>query len=161
MNSGSEETLSMDDLMARNRPAHMKQNPTPAQEKLPPTMPPIIIQNTVPWELVDQLIQTQQSILWKLGTIQSSISAKASADDLRKLTQSVEQLRTMIEQAGKKKERKHLPRFRLHRLHLPRRDGPAVISLAMALIVAVLLLLWYLSDGDLSNLSTLFRQMTA
>ena len=150
MNSEYGTKLSQEDLKKLNMP-------TPVQAPMPAPMPPVIIQNSMPRELVDQLIQTQQSILWKLSTLQSSVNANASANDVRKLTQSVEQLRAMIEQAGKQKERKRLPRLRLPRLHLPRWNGPAVISLAMALIVVVLLLLCHFSDGDLSNLRTLFR----
>ena len=142
MNSEYGKKLSQEELKKLNMP-------TPVQAP----MPQIIIENTMPEEFTNQLIQTQESILYKLDTMQTSIGMKASADDVRKLMRSVEQLRTMVEQAGKKKERKHFPRLKLH---LPHPDGPTIVVLLMA-AAAVLLMLWCASVGSSNSLSTLPR----
>jgi len=66
----------------------------------------------------------------------------------------------MIKLAGKVKERRFsLPKFRLPRLHLslPEWDWPTVVTVVMALAMAVLLLLWFKSVGDWSSLSLLRR----
>ena len=119
--------------------------PTPVQAP----MPQIIIENTMPEEFANQLIQTQESILYKLDSMQSSLGMKASADDVRKLMRSVEQLRETVEQAGKEKERKRLPRLRLPRLYLPHPDGPTVVVLV--LIPLTLLLIWFFLGRGLSS----------
>lgn len=50
----------------------------------------------MPEEFANQLIRTQESILYKQDTMQTSLGMKASADGVRKLTRSVEELRTML-----------------------------------------------------------------
>ena len=139
MNSEYGKKLSQEELKKLNMP-------TPGQAP----MPQIIIKNTMPEEFANQLIQTQESILYKLDSVQSSLGAKASADDVRKLMRSVEQLRTMIEQAGKKKERKRLPRLRLPRLYLPHPDGPTIVVLI--LIPLTLFLIWFFLGRGWSSL---------
>ena len=142
MNSEYGKKLSQEELKKLNMP-------TPVQASTPAPMPQIIIENTMPEEFANQLIQTQESILYKLDSVQSSIGMKASADDVRKLTRSVEQLRSMVEQAGKEKERKRLPRLRLPRLYLPHPDGPTVVVLV--LIPLTLLLIWFFLGRGLSS----------
>ena len=130
MNSEYGKKLSQEELKKLNMP-------TPVQAP----MPQIIIENTMPEEFANQLIQTQESILYKLDSMQSSLGAKASADDVRKLMRSVEQLRETVEQAGKKKERTRWPRLRLPRLYLPHPDGPTIVVLV--LIPLTLFLIWF------------------
>ena len=143
MNSEYGKKLSQEELKKLNMP-------TPVQAPMPTPTPQIIIENTMPEEFASQFIQTQESILYKLDSMQSSLGAKASADDVRKLARSVEQLRTMVEQAGKQKERKRLPRLRLPRLHLPRWDGPTIVVLI--LIPLTLFLIWFFLGRGLSSL---------
>lgn len=143
MNSEYGKKLSQEELKKLNMPM-------PAQASTPAPMPQIIIENTMPEEFANQFIQTQESILYKLDTMQLSIGMKASADDVRKLMRSVEELRTMLEQAGKQKERKRLPRLRLPKLYLPRWDGPTVVVLV--LIPLTLFLIWFFLGRGLSSL---------
>ena len=66
MNSGSEQKLSMDELLEKNRPAQMVQTTPqpPAQESSSP-ITPIVIQCPLP-EALTMLTQKTESIGWEV-----------------------------------------------------------------------------------------------
>ena len=75
-------------------------------------------------------------------------------EKMEALTGDVAQIQRMLQQAGKKKERRFsLPSIRLPRPHLPHLDGPTWATLLM--ILAELLLLWLAWGGGWSKLSLL------
>ena len=155
MNSGSEQKLSMDELLEKNRPAQVVQTmpQPPAQE---PTPPPEVHPTKAEWEdLLSDLCalgyhaERQTAYLKKVSELLAQLPTRTQMDELLKAVKHLEQ---MSEQAGKRNE-KHfsLPGIRLPRLRLPHLDGPAWAVLLMG--TAVLLLLWWGLDTVWSNLS--------
>ena len=152
MNSGSEKKLSMDELMARNRPAPTPQ-PT-VQEQIPP---PKVHPTKEEWEEMMECICTltrhteRQSVyLKKVSELLAQLPAQAQMDELLKVVKHLEQ---MAEQAGKQKEK----RFSLPRISLPSLEFPR-LSPALLLIPVVLFVLWtmwYSWDALWSVISTL------
>lgn len=149
MNSGSEQKLSMDELLEKNRPAQMVQ-PTPQ------TPPPEVHPTKAEWEDLQSDLCTlgyhterQTGYLKKVSELLAQLPTRTQMDELLKAVKHLEQ---MSEQAGKRNE-KHfsLPGIRLPRLRLPHLDGPAWAVLLMG--TAVLLLLWWGLDIVWSNLS--------
>ena len=136
MNSGSEKNLSMDELMARNRPATTPQ-PTMQEQTPPPEVHP----TKEEWEEMMECICTltrhterQTVYLKKLSELLTQLPTKAQMDELLKAAQHLEQ---MAEQAGKPKEK----RFSLPSINLPGLEFPR-LSPALLLIPVVLVVLW-------------------
>lgn len=145
MNSGSEQKLSMDELLEKDRPAQMVQTtPQPPAQEL--TLPPKVHPTKAEWEDLQSELCTleyhterQTGYLKKVSELLAQLPTRTQLDDLLKAVRHLEQ---MTEQAGKPKENSFsLHRIRLPRLHLPHVSIPALISLLMA--AAALLLLWW------------------
>lgn len=150
MNSGSEKKLSMDELMALNRP---EPSPQPTAQEL--TLPPEVHPTKAEWEDLQSELCTlgyhterQTGYLKKVSELLAQLPTRTQLDELLKAVKHLEQ---MSEQAGKRNE-KHfsLPGIRLPRLRLPHLDGPTWAVLLMG--TAVLLLLWWGLDTVWSNL---------
>ena len=145
MNSGSEQKLSMNELLEKNRPAQMVQTtPQPPAQELTP--PPEVHPTKAEWEDL-------QSDLYTLG-----YHTERQTGYLKKISELLAQLPTrthleqMSEQAGKQKERHFsLPGIRPPRLRMPHLDGPTWAVLLMG--TAALLLLWWGLDTVWSSLS--------
>ena len=175
MNLKSEQNFSMDELMAKNLPPHMRKiepkqsvqepeaTPAPIQQSTPQ---PIVIQCAMPevMELIERRLKTleeqgswQREYLRRLCERPTAFATQAQMDELLKAVKHLEQ---MTEQAGKPKEKSSLRhRIRLPRLHLalPEWDWPTVVTVVMALAMAALLLLWFKLGGDWNSLSLLRR----
>ena len=175
MNLKSEQNFSMDELMAKNLPPHMRKTepkqsmqepevtPAPIQQ---PTPQPIVIQCAIPeaMERVERRLKAleeqgtwQREYLRRLCESPTAYATQAQMDELLKVMKHLEQ---MTEQAGKLKEKSSLRhRIRLPRLHLslPEWDWPTVATVVMALAMVLLLLVWWKSGGDWSSLSLLRR----
>ena len=145
MNSGSEQKLSMDELLEKNRPAQMVQTtPQPPAQEL--TLPPKVHPTKAEWEDLQSELCTlgyhterQTGYLKKVSELLAQFPTQTQMDELLKAARHLEQ---MTEQVGKPKENSFsLHRIRLPRLHLPHVSIPALISLLMA--AAALLLLWW------------------
>lgn len=155
MNSGSEQKLSMDELLEKNRPAQMVQTtPQPPAQEL--ALPPKVHPTKAEWEDLQSDLCTlgyhterQTGYLKKVSELLAQLPTRTQMDELLKAVKHLEQ---MSEQAGKRNE-KHfsLPGIRLPGLRLPHLDGPAWAVLLMG--TAVLLLLWWGLDIVWSNLS--------
>lgn len=155
MNSGSEQKLSMDELLEKNRPAQMVQTtPQPPAQEL--TLPPKVHPTKAEWEDLQSDLCTlgyhterHTGYLKKVSELLAQLPTRTQMDELLKAVKHLEQ---MSEQAGKRNE-KHfsLPGIRLPGLRLPHLDGPAWAVLLMG--TAVLLLLWWGLDTVWSNLS--------
>lgn len=151
MNSGSEQKLSMDELLEKNRPAQMVQ-PTPQ------TPPPEVHPTKAEWEdLLSDLCtlgyhaERQTAYLKKASELLSQLPTRTQLDDLLKAVRHLEQ---MSELAGKRNEKRFsLPGIRLPRLRLPHLDGPTWTVLLMG--TAALLLLWWGLGTVWSSLSLL------
>ncbi len=154
MNSQHEQKLSMEELMAKNRP---EQTNLPIPE---PTLSPqsVVIQCALPelverLERLEQICSAQSQSLKLLSEVRNSYPTRTQMEDLLK---SVQHLEAIAEQAGKKNE-KHfsLPRFRLPRLYLPEWEWPTVLTVVWML--AALFLLWFSSVDGWSRLSLMLR----
>lgn len=157
MNSGSEQKLSMDELLEKNRPAQMVQT-TPQHPVQELTLPPKVHPTKAEWEDLQSELCTleyhterQTGYLKKVSELLAQLPTRTQMDELLKAVKHLEQ---MSEQAGKRNE-KHfsLPGIRLPRLRLPHLDGPTWAVLLMA--AAVLLLLWWGLDTVWSSSSLL------
>ena len=157
MNSGSEQKLSMDELLEKNRPAQMAQATPqlPAQELTPP---PEDHPTKAEWEeLLSSLYalgdhtERQTGYLKKVSELLAQLPTRTQMDELLK---AVKHLEKMSEQAGKRNEKRFsLPGIRLPRLWLPHLDGPTWTVLLMG--TGALLLLWWGLDTIWSSLSLL------
>ena len=171
MNLKSEQNLSMDELMERNRHPHMRQAepeqatpPTPAELQVQEhhvvinwTMPESIERIECRMKTLEEQSDWQTEYLRRLCERPTAYATQAQMDELLKAVKHLEQ---MTEQAGKPKEKSSLRhRIRLPRLHLslPEWDWPTAVTVVMALAMAALLLLWWKSGGDWSSLSLLNR----
>lgn len=158
MNSGSEQKLSMDELLEKNRPAQVAQ-PTPQSPAQELTPPPEVHPTKTEWEdLLSDLYtlgyhtERQTGYLKRISELLAQLPTRTQMEELLKAVKYLEQ---MSEQAGKRNE-KH---FSLHgirrpRLRLPHLDGPTWAVLLMG--TAALLLLWWGLDTVWSSLSLLF-----
>ena len=152
MNSESEKKLSMDELMARNRPA-----PTPQPTAQEQTPPPEAHPTQEEWvEMVESICtltrhtERQTVYLKKVSELLEQFHTRTQMDELLKVVKHLEQ---MAEQAGKQKEK----RFSLPRISLPSLEFPR-LSPALLLIPVVLFVLWtmwYSWDALWSVISTL------
>ena len=154
MNSGSEKKLSMDELMARNRPA-----PTPQPTAQEPTPPPEAYPTKEEWEdLVEYLYtlgyhaERQAGHQKKISESLAQLPTRAQMDELLKVVKHLEQ---MAEQVGKPKEK----RFSLPSISLPSLEFPR-LSPALLLIPVVLFVLWtmWYSWGALWSVISMLSQ---
>ena len=148
MNSGSDKKLSMDELMARNRP-------TPTAK---PTPPPLEAHPTKEeWTEMMECICTltrhaerQTVYLKKVSELLAQLPTKTQMDELLKAVKHLEQV---TEQVGKPKEKCFsLPSISLPRLYLPRLS-PALLLIPVVLVV--LWAMWYSLDALWNVISTL------
>lgn len=155
MNSGSEQKLSMDELLEKNRPVQMVQTtPQPPAQELTP--PPEVHPTKAEWEDLQSDLYTlgyhterQTGYLKKVSELLAQLPTRTQMDELLKAVKHLEQ---MNEQAGKRNEKRFsLSSIRLPRLSLPHLDGPTWTVLLMG--TAALLLLWWGLDTVWSNLS--------
>ena len=154
MNFQHEQKLSMEELMAKNRPEQTNP-PVPEQTTTPQS---VVIQCALP-ELVEQLERMEQicsaqsQSLKLLSEVRNSYPTRTQMEELLK---SVQHLEAMVEQAGKKKEKRFsLSGFRLPRLYLPEWEWPTVLTVVWML--AGLFLLWFSSVDGWSKLSLVLR----
>ena len=139
MNSGSEQKLSMDELLEKNRPAQMVQ-PTPQ------TPPPEDHPMKAEWEDLQSALCTlgyhterQTGYLKKVNELLAQLPTRTQMDELLKVVKHLEQ---MSEQAGKQKERHFsLPSIRLPRLSLPYTPWASLL-LGLAALALTGLVLW-------------------
>ena len=145
MNSGSEQKLSMDELLEKNRPAQVVQTmpQPPAQE---PTPPPEVHPTKAEWEdLLNDLYalgyhtERQTGYLKKISELLAQLPTRTQMEELLKAVKHLEQ---MNEQAGKRNEKRFsLPSIRLPRLSLP--DIPwTSLLLGLAALALTGLVLW-------------------
>ena len=171
MNLKSEQNLSMDELMERNRHPHMQQT-EPEQTTMPTPSEPVVKEHhvVINWTMPESIecIESRLKTLEEQGDWQTELlrrlcerpTAYATQTQMDELLKAVKHLEQMSEQAGKPKEKSSLRRrIRLPRMHLslPEWDWPTVVTIMMALAMAALLLLWFKSGGDWSSLSFLRR----
>ena len=159
MNSGSEQKLSMDELLEKNRPAQMVQTtPQPPAQELTP--PPEVHPTKAEWEdLLSDLCalgyhaERQTGYLKKASELLAQLPTRTQMDELLKAAKYLERL---SEQAGKRNEKRFsLPGIRLPRLRLPHLDAPTWAVLLMG--TAALLLLWWGLGTVWSNLSLMLQ----
>ena len=145
MNSESEQKLSMDELLEKNRPAQVVQT-TPQPPAQEPTPPPEVHPTKAEWEdLLSDLYtlgyhtERQTGYLKKINELLAQLPSRTQMEELLK---AVKHLERMSEQAGKRNEKRFsLPSIRRLRLRLPHLDGPTWTVLLMG--TAALLLLWW------------------
>ncbi len=144
MNSGSEQKLSMDELLEKNRPAQMVQTtPQPPAQELTP--PPEVHPTKAEWEDLQSDLYTlgyhterQTGYLKKISELLAQLPTRTQMDELLKAVKHLEQ---MNEQAGKRNEKRFsLPGIRLPRLRLP--DIPWAILL-LGLAALALTVCWW------------------
>ena len=154
MNLESEKKLSMDELMALNRPA-----PTAKLAVQKPTPPPEAHPTKEEWAEMMECICTlgyyterQTGYLKKVSELLAQLPTRTQTDELLKAVQHLEQ---MAEQAGKPKEKRFsLPSISLPSLYLPRLS-PALLLIPVMLVV--LWAMWYSLDALWSAFSLLTR----
>lgn len=107
MNSGSEKKLSMDELMALNRP---EPSPQPTAQEL--TLPPEVHPTKAEWEDLQSELCTlgyhterQTGYLKKVSELLAQLPTRTQMDELLKAVKHLEQ---MSEQAGKRNEKHFL-----------------------------------------------------
>lgn len=159
MNSGSEQKLSMDELLEKNRPTQMVQTTPqpPAQEQTPP---PEVHPTNAEWEdlqsdlyTLGYLTERRTAYLKGINELLVQFPTRMQMEELLKALKHLEQ---MSEQAGKQKEKRFsLPNISLPRLRLPLLDGPTWAVLLM--VTTTLLLLWWGLDTVWSSLSLLLQ----
>ena len=159
MNSGSEQKLSMDELLEKNRPAQVVQTtPQPPAQELTP--PPEDHPTKVEWEdlqsdlyTLGYLTERQTAYLKGINELLVQFPTRMQMEELLEALKHLEQ---MSEQAGKQKEKRFsLPNISLPRLRLPLLDGPTWAVLLM--VTTTLLLLWWGLDTVWSSLSLLLQ----
>ena len=157
MNSESEKKLSMDELMARNRPAPIPQSVT--QEQSSPTTP-IVIQCPLP-EALTKLTQKTESIGREvrgmreyLPNLKSHTDLTAVQNSMTEMQKSLTEMITLLEQAGKKNEQRTCTWLDW----LPDFDLIVVTKwiVLVLLIVAALLGMGYGTATVVSNIRNLF-----
>ena len=145
MNSGSEQKLSMDELLEKNRPAQVAQ-PTPQSPAQELTPPPEVHPTKTEWEdLLSDLYtlgyhtERQTGYLKRISELLAQLPTRTQMDELLK---AVKHLEKMSEQAGKRNEKCFsLSGIRLPRLSLP--DIPWIsLLLGLAALALTGLVLW-------------------
>ena len=145
MNSGSEQKLSMDELLEKNRPAQMVQTTPqlPAQELTPP---PEMHPTKAEWEELLSSLYTlgyhterQTGYLKKISELLAQLPTQTQMDELLKAVRHLEQ---MSEQAGKQSEK----RFSLPGIRPPRPSLPDIpwtrLLLGLAALALTGLVVW-------------------
>lgn len=157
MNSQSEQRLSLEELKQRNAPPPSKELPHPTQEEweeLLNILSALYRLETEQRNVLEDLERCTAAHTALLKEISSRRGWYLIQEKMEALTGDVAQMRRMLQQAGKKKERRFtLPSICLPRPHLPHLDGPTWATLLM--ILAGLLLLWLAWGGGWSKLSLL------
>ena len=157
MNSESEKKLSMDELMARNRPAPTPQ-PTTQEQSSPVT--PIVIQCPLP-EALTMLTKKTESIGREVHVMREYLPNLRSHTDLTtvqnsmaEIQKSLTEMTALLEQAGKENEQ----RTRTWLDWLPDFDLIVVTKwiVLVLLIVAALLGMGYGTAMVVSNIRNLF-----
>ena len=144
MNSGSEQKLSMDELLEKNRPAQMVQTTQPPAQE--PTTLLEVHPTKAEWEELLSSLYTlgyhterQTGYLKKISELLAQLPTRTQMDELLKAVKHLEQ---MSEQAGKQKEK----RFSLPSIRLPRPSLPyipwASLLLGLAALALTGLVLW-------------------
>ena len=151
MNSGSEQKLSMDELLEKNRPAQMVQTtPQPPAQELTP--PPEVHPTKAEWEDLQSDLYTlgyhserQTGYLKKISELLAKLPTQTQMGELLKAVKHLEQI---SEQAGKRNEK----RFSLPKLRLPYIPWSSLLlgMVALALTGLVLWVVW-------SSLDTLWN----
>lgn len=158
MNSESEKKLSMDELMARNRPAPAPQ-PTAPEPSAPIT--PIVIQCPLP-EALTALTQKTEAIEWEvcgireyLPNLRSCTDLTAVQNSMAEIQKSLTEMTALLKRAGKKKEKRTCKWLEW----LPDFDLIVVTKwiVLVLLIVAALLGMGYGTATVVSNIRNLFR----
>ena len=158
MNSGSEQRLSMDELMERNRPTPTPQ-PTEQEESAPIT--PIVIQCPLP-EALTRLTQKTESISREvrgmreyLPNLRSHTDLTTVQNSMAEIQKSLAEMTALLEQAGKKNEQRTCAWLDW----LPDFDLIVVTKwiVLVLLIVAALLGMGYGTATVVSNIQNLFR----
>ena len=157
MNSGSEKKLSMDELMARNRPAPTPQ-PTAREQSAPIT--PIVIQCPLP-EALTALTQKTDDIGWELHGIREYLPELRSRTDLTtvqnsmaEMQKALKEMTALMKPVGKKQEKRTCKWLDW----LPDFDLIVVTKwiVLLLLIVAALLGMGYGTATVISNIRNLF-----
>ena len=154
MNFQHEQKLSMEELMAKNRPEQTNP-PIPEPTSTPQ---PVIIQCALPelverLENLEQICSAQSQYLKLLSEVRNSYPTRTQMEELLK---SVQHLEAMVEQVGKKNEKRFsMPRVRLPRLYLLEWDWITVLTVVW--VLAALFLLWFSSVDGWSKLSLMLR----
>ena len=156
MNSGSEKKLSMDELMAMNRPTQAA--PPPAAQQSTPS--PEMHLAKEGWEEMMDCVNTlgyhAESQTDYLKTISGLLVQLPSRTQMDELLKRMATLERMGEQAGSRNVKSFsLPRIKLPRPRLSHLDGPTWAVLLMSL--AALLLLWWRLGGVWSSLSSVLQ----
>ena len=144
MNSGSEQKLSMDELLEKNRPAQMVQTTQPPAQELTP--PPEVHPTKAEWEELLSSLYTlgdyterQTGYLKKISELLAQLPTRTQMDELLKAVKHLEQT---SEQAGKRNEK----RFSLPGIRLPRPSLPDIpwtsLLLGLATLALTGLVLW-------------------
>ena len=158
MNSESEKKLSMDELMARNRPAPTPQ-PTTQEQSSPVT--PIVIQCPLP-EALTMLTKKTESIGREVRGMREYLPNLRSHTDLTTVQNSMAEIQkllaemtALLEQAGKENEQRTCAWLDW----LPDFDLIVVTKwiVLVLLIVAALLGMGYGTATVVSNIQNLFR----
>lgn len=157
MNSGSEKKLSMDELMALNRP---EPSPQPTAQESSSPITPIVIQCPLP-EALTMLTQKTESIGREvrgmreyLPNLRSHTDLTAVQNSMAEMQKSLTQMTALLEQAGKKKEKRTCKWLDW----LPDFDLIVVTKwiVLVLLIVAALLAMGYGTATVVSNIRNLF-----
>lgn len=150
-------SISMDELMALNRP---EPSPQPTAQESSSPITPIVIQCPLP-EALTMLTQKTESIGWEvrgmreyLPNLRSHTDLTAVQNSMAKIQKSLTEMTTLLEQAGKKKE-KHSCKWLDW---LPDFDLIVVAKwiVLVLLIVAALLGMGYGTATVVSNIRNLF-----
>ena len=155
MNSGSEKKLSMDELMARNRPT-----PQPTAQEPSAPITPIVIQCPLP-EALTILTQKTEAIAWEVCAIREYLPELRSRTDLTavqnsmaEIQKSLTEMTALMKQVGKRKEKRTCKWLEW----LPDFDLIVVTKwiVLVLLIVAALLGMGYGTATVVSNIRSLF-----
>ena len=157
MNSESEKKLSMDELMARNRPAP---TPQPAVQEQSSPITPVVIQCPLP-EALTMLTKKTESIGREvrgmreyLPNLRTHTDLTTVQNSMAEIQKSLTEMTTLLEQAGKKNEQRTCTWLDW----LPDFDLIVVTKwiVLVLLIVAALLGMGYGTATVVSNIRNLF-----
>ena len=137
MNSQSEQRLSLEELKQRNAPPPTREMSHPTQEEweeMLTILSALYRLETEQRNVLDDLERRTAAHTALLQELSSGRGWYLIQEKMEALTGDVAQMRRMLQQAGKKKERRFtLPSICLPRPHLPHLDGPTWATLLMIL----------------------------